>query len=468
MENIYKQNQICAPYLINMTMLQWYLFAFGLIFLWIIVEYIIWKSPLYKKMEKYNLSFYGPFLMWRTKKGRDIIERVSKNRKFCKFYGNISLVIVGVAMVTMTGVLVWVATLVVKIPDRAVVEPHMLLGLPGINPIIPLWYGILGLVVAIVIHEFSHGILTRYADVEVKSLGLTFWIIPMGAFMEPDEEKILKIDAKHRTRLFAVGPSSNLLMAGLCALIFSGLIMGAVGPANDGNGIGITTVVLDSPAHGNLTTGTIMVAFNGTPVNTYNDFSLLVQNTTMGQNVTIDTYNKDTGPGSVTVTLANRYDYTDNEEDNGTGYLGVSTRGISTAAFHPFEGADEQGGIVQSMVVYITLPLQRMSPISEETSVFYEISGFWSNVPEPLFWVISNAFYWIFWLNLMVGLTNALPAVPLDGGYIFKDWLAGLVEKIKPNMAEEKRTKAIDGITLFLAFTILFLIIWQIIGPRIL
>ncbi len=451
-----------------MTMLQWYLFAFGLIFLWIIVEYIIWKSPLYKKMEKYNLSFYGPFLMWRTQKGRDIIEKASKNKKFCKFYGNISLAIVGIAMVTMTGLLLWVATLVVKIPDKAIIEPHMMLGLPGINPIIPLWYGILGLVVAIVIHEFSHGLMARHADVKVLSLGLTFWIIPMGAFMEPDEEKIMKIPAKDRTRMFAVGPASNLILAAICALIFSGLIMGAVGPANDGDGIGISTVVMDSPAHGNLTAGTIMVSFNGTAVMDYNDFSVVVQNTTAGQNVTIETYHKDTGPGSVTLTLANRYDYTDDEEDNGTGYLGVSTQDISTAAFHPFEGADEQGGLVQSMVVYITLPLQRMSPVSEETSVFYEITGPWSSIPEPLFWVIANCFYWVFWLNLMVGLTNALPAVPLDGGYIFKDWFTQLVERFKPSLEEAKRTKMIDSITMFLAFGILFLIIWQIVGPRIL
>ncbi len=451
-----------------MSLTQWYLFAFGLIFLWIIVEYIIWKSKYYAKLDKYNLSFYGPFLMWRTKKGRDLIERASKNTKFCKFYGNISLILVGGAMLTMTAVLVWVATLVVRIPDSAVVEPHMLLGLPGINPIIPLWYGILGLVVAIIIHEFSHGIMTRHADVKVLSLGLTFWIIPMGAFMEPDEDKIMKIDSKHRTRMFAVGPASNLIVAAVCALIFSGLLMGAVGPANNGEGIGITGITPDSPAYDNLTAGSIMVSFDGVPVETYGDFSDLVQDTTAGQNITIETYHKDTGFDSITLTLANRYDYTEEDEDNGTGYLGVSTQDISTDAFHPFKGADEQGGIIQSMALYITLPLQRMSPVTEETSVFYEITGPLSSIPESIFWVIANSFYWIFWLNLMVGLTNALPAVPLDGGYIFKDWLTDISKKLKPNMEADKRTKSIDSMTMFLAFSILFLILWQIIGPRIL
>ena len=33
-----------------------------------------------------------------------------------------------------------------------------MIGLPGLNPVIPLWYGILALVIAMVVHEFSHGI----------------------------------------------------------------------------------------------------------------------------------------------------------------------------------------------------------------------------------------------------------------------------------------------------------------------
>ncbi|HHO57275.1 MAG TPA: hypothetical protein ENJ70_01835 [Thermoplasmatales archaeon] len=32
-----------------------------------------------------------------------------------------------------------------------------------------------------------------------------------------------------------------------------------------------------------------------------------------------------------------------------------------------------------------------------------------------------NLLYWIFWLNFAVGTFNALPAMPLDGGYIFRD-----------------------------------------------
>ena len=54
---------------------------------------------------------------------------------------------------------------------------------------------------------------------------------------------------------------------------------------------------------------------------------------------------------------------------------------------------------------------------------------------------------------------------------IFKDGLDGLIDKVKKNAtAEEKeklKIKAGKMVTMF-AFFIFFLIIWQLIGPRIL
>ncbi|MEM3059837.1 MAG: site-2 protease family protein, partial [Methanomassiliicoccales archaeon] len=75
--------------------------------------------------------------------------------------------------------------------------------------------------------------------------------------------------------------------------------------------------------------------------------------------------------------------------------------------------------------------------------------------------------YWIFWINLMVGLTNVLPAVPLDGGYLFRDWLDSFVKALKKDSTEKEREKYIATITYALALTVLALILWQLIGPRI-
>jgi membrane-associated protease RseP (regulator of RpoE activity) len=86
-------------------------------------------------------------------------------------------------------------------------------------------------------------------------------------------------------------------------------------------------------------------------------------------------------------------------------------------------------------------------------------------MPDSLFWLLTNALYWIFWINLMLGLTNVLPAVPLDGGYLFRDSLDYVVEKLKKGYSKEQRDKVVASVTLAFALGVLFLIVWQLVGP---
>ena len=72
----------------------------------------------------------------------------------------------------------------------------------------------------------------------------------------------------------------------------------------------------------------------------------------------------------------------------------------------------------------------------------------------------------MFWLNLMLGATNALPAVPLDGGYIFRDALHGLLARYRAGLSEERRTRVVRNVSYVVALLILALILWQFIGPR--
>ena len=78
--------------------------------------------------------------------------------------------------------------------------------IPGVAPIIPgidipLFAGIISLAVLLVVHEFSHGLLARAAKVRLKSIGLLiFSIIPVGAFVEPDERQISKVKKAAQTK----------------------------------------------------------------------------------------------------------------------------------------------------------------------------------------------------------------------------------------------------------------------------
>ena len=49
----------------------------------------------------------------------------------------------------------------------------------------------------------------------------------------------------------------------------------------------------------------------------------------------------------------------------------------------------------------------------------------------------------------MVGLTNALPAVPLDGGFIFADGVTGMLDKVRSSMTAERKEEIVDRLSVF-------------------
>jgi len=123
---------------------------------------------------------------------------------------------------------------------------------------------------------------------------------------------------------------------------------------------------------------------------------------------------------------------------------------------------------MQSTIAYISLPFSGLQPMGGVAAEFFEIHGPLAGLGEGAFWVLANALYWLFWLNLMLGMTNALPAVPLDGGYIFRDGLHALMARLRKGMAVERRDRVVRNVSYAFALMILALIVWQFIGPRVL
>ncbi len=90
------------------------------------------------------------------------------------------------------------------------------LGFPGLPVFIPWSHALIAIVVTIVVHEFAHGILTRVRKLNLKSTGLvTLGILPIGAFVEPDDDEMKKAESIDRMRIFAVGSFANLMTAAL-------------------------------------------------------------------------------------------------------------------------------------------------------------------------------------------------------------------------------------------------------------
>lgn len=42
-----------------------------------------------------------------------------------------------------------------------------------------------------------------------------------------------------------------------------------------------------------------------------------------------------------------------------------------------------------------------------------------------------NFFFWLMWVNILLGFTNLIPMVPFDGGHLFKDTLHGTLTAVK-------------------------------------
>jgi membrane-associated protease RseP (regulator of RpoE activity) len=438
-----------------------YFLFFLAITLWIVAAIVIYKK---KVLEGTPFAFQGPFLLWRTEKGKRFIDWLSKPKRFWKVFGDFSVAITFVVMFTFLIILIWVAFLVMQIPKDRVPSPEMILGIPGLNPIIPIWYGILALVIALVVHEFTHGILTRVAKSRIVSLGLVFFIVPMGAFVEPDEEELQVMKKRKRSRMFASGPTSNLIVALICSLIFTSMFIASAEPKALGNGV--IGVVENSPAHNaSLDPGSIIVSIhhNGTdtPLDNSSAFSLLMDKTRPGDNVTLTLFHD----GEYTqedIVLAPK----DNESIGLLGVYSIYT-GTGKRMYYPTFYPESLDASMYSMIIYVSLPIRRLSPIVEPYTDFYEPAGAMAGMPEPLFWILANSFYWVFWLNLMLGLTNALPAVPMDGGYVLRDGLDTLLLRLRKTMKPEKREAIVKRTSYFLSFLILGLILWQLIGPRI-
>ena len=54
--------------------------------------------------------------MWKTRRGRRLLDRLARWSRFWRAFGDASIVLVFLAMISMTALLVWLAALVVNVP----------------------------------------------------------------------------------------------------------------------------------------------------------------------------------------------------------------------------------------------------------------------------------------------------------------------------------------------------------------
>ncbi|MFZ3167875.1 MAG: site-2 protease family protein [Candidatus Methanoperedens sp.] len=93
---------------------------------------------------------------------------------------------------------------------------------------------------------------------------------------------------------------------------------------------------------------------------------------------------------------------------------------------------------------------------------FYEPTGWVAVFGVVVFWML-NAFLWIGWMNFYAGLFNCLPAVPLDGGHVFRDVMTSFLTKVFGD--GEKVERLSNAIVLVFAVLILLSFVFVTIAP---
>lgn len=349
----------------------YYLIAFAVI--WILV------GIFHEKLSNHGVELNFPVIMWKTKRLRGLISRISNfSPTFWRWFMNVGIFVAFGAMIFITGTLISSIPSVFDTPAVSIVIPGV--DIPGSPIYVPLLYGLIALATVLIVHEFSHGIQSVGEKIPIKSIGLLLFAIIPGAFVEHDEDELKKAKKSSRLRVYAAGSIANICLA-LIAILLVSLISVGIPSFFAEDGIAIDRVVPDSPSDGVLKEGMILESIDNQKINDSDNYVDIVSSYKPGDNVTVQT-----NQGTYSITLDK------NPNNESRGYYGIQ-------ANKHFELVNDSFG----------------------------------PVPWILFELLE-LFQWVFMLNLGIGLFNLLPLKPLDGGYILEILLSYKLseETVKP------------------------------------
>jgi membrane-associated protease RseP (regulator of RpoE activity) len=178
----------------------------------------------------------GPITTLHTERGKAFLDWLARPKRFWRAWANVG---VGITLVVMVGSFVLVIFSAVTILNRpsstVITEPQDALVIPGVNDFLPLSVApeiVLGLLVGLVVHEGGHGLLCRVENISISSMGLALiTLIPVGAFVEPDEEEQRAAERGAQTRMFAAGVTNNFAITVIAFALLFGPVVGSIAVA---------------------------------------------------------------------------------------------------------------------------------------------------------------------------------------------------------------------------------------------
>ena len=192
----------------------------------------------------------GPLLTIHTTRGRAFLDWLAGPKRLWRACANLG---VGISIVVMGSMFVFLLTAALAASQApqpsSVQQPTNVLVIPGVNEFLPLSATpgiVFGLLVGLVVHEGGHGLLCRVEDIDIESMGVVlFAALPIGAFVEPDQQGSRDASRGGQTRMFAAGVTFNFVVTIIAFALLFGPVAGAITVAP---GAAIGGVVPGSPA----------------------------------------------------------------------------------------------------------------------------------------------------------------------------------------------------------------------------
>ena len=392
-----------------------------------------------------------PLILIHTPYGLSFFDKVAGS-KIAKLYARFNTYLM--PLITTLAVFLIVGSLMVLFSNGAAREgvrdigPQSNLLIPGLNPYLPWTYGWIALVLTIIIHEAGHGIVARVYGVRVESTGLVLILgIPIGAFVNIEREELARTRLKEKSAILTAGPMNNMIVAGLSLGLLYIVVSTLVPlPQQDGIQYGVEIMTVGDGSLANsigLEKGDVVLDIEGDRVEHIEDLSRLLQSN-LGNNVAITW--RDTNDQEITKIASIPARVQPN-----TGILGVTITNVSP---NPEFVLSRYKSAFASNPIAILLP-----PTMAEGSVPYSdlMAPKYSSTLGSSFPIIANFLFWLWFINFNVGIFNALPIGPLDGGQLYNS----LIErKVSAGSTRLKNASLILTLVMVMIVAISFILPW--------
>lgn len=376
-----------------------------------------------KSFKDWSIEVKLPFILIKTERLLRLYEGIAGSR-LTRIFSWASLFLLPV--IAAGGIMLLVNSVMLVFTRPEVQEaqreagPQSLLLIPGINPYLPIVYGWIGILIAILAHESMHGIIARMVGYRVRTTGMILFLgLPIGAFVEINEEELKTGRTRDVTRVLSGGPISNVAVATIC-LVGLLLIVNGLQPAL---GIVVSEVIPGSSASEvGIKAGDQIIAIDDKPIISLSELRKILESKKFGEFITVSVLRND---------LKEVMKFDVELRDLGGGYpmIGVKIANSDILEWS-VQYLDSYKNIAfKNPVIHLVPPSYptMVHPYSDRmicstlnqsiATTCFEVKSLYTHpILGQNYYILANLLFWIWFVNINIAIFNALPIYPLDGG----------------------------------------------------